>query len=340
MTPEISLPPPKTVISLAWISLAGAFIVLTLKVIAYLQTNSGGILSDALESMIDIVSAIVTLRVVKLVSEPADEQHPYGHGKLEYFSVAFEGGLIAFAAILIGFGAGKALIFGGHVGEIESGLGLLTLTVIINGALAAFIYRRGKAARSQAMIAKSRHILADLVTTFSVMIGLGLVKLTGLVWIDSVAALIVAIHLVREGIQIIRQAIGGLIDEVDTDSLDEVSAAFSANRLTGIIDIHHLKLIRSGRFHHIDLHMVVPEFWNIIETHNMMKDFEKKVMAAYNNEGEIAFHVDPCHQEYCRTCDLENCQIRQLKFIQHRKFTPESLTKPPVIDALLTSLRP
>jgi len=248
------------------------------------------------------------------------------------FSVAFEGGLITFAALLIAFGAAKALLNGSHIGELDLGLGLMTATVVVNAGLAYVLYFRGKAAGSDAIVAKAKHILADLITTVAVMIGLALVKLTGLVWIDALAAILVAIHLVREGSKIARQAIGGLIDEVDHEALRGLAKAFTDHRIPGIIDIHHLKLIRSGRFHHVDVHIVVPEYWNITEAHFVAHDFEKKVMNTYFYDGEVAFHIDPCLREYCRTCEVQNCQVRKHSFEKRREFTPKSMTLPPVKD--------
>ncbi len=337
VTQEYSLPPPKTALFLAWISLIGSLFIFGLKGLAYSQTNSGGVLSDALESLIDIISCLITLKIMKIVTIPADENHPYGHGKLEYFSAAFEGGLITFAAILISFGATQALVFGSQIVEVELDLGLVLMiaTVLINGGLSLYLYRHGTAIKSQAIVAKSQHILADLVTTVAVIIGLGLVKLTGHAWIDSVAALVVAAHLAREGWRIIRQAVGGLIDEVDEEALKELAKTISAQRQIGIINIYHLKLIRSGRFHHIDAHIILPEHWSVQQVHTITQEFEKKILSLYSYDGEIAFHVWPCHREYCRSCELEACPVRRQSFVKQRPFTAEGMIKPSTKDEYL-----
>ncbi len=330
MDSRSSLPEPKGLVFVAWISFAGTLLVLVLKIIAYMQTHSRGIFSDTLESVVDIVSTVLTLFVMRAVAQPADEEHPYGHGKLEYFSAAFEGGLIAFAAIFVGFEAIKALIFGSTVDEIGTGLWVLSLTIVVNSALAWFIYKKGKENRSEALIAKAKHVVADLVTTVAVMVGLGLVRWTGLVWLDSAAALFVAFHLIREGSMIIRRAVGGLIDESDEKSLKELATAFEKNRVPAIIDIHQLKVIRSGRFHHVDAHVVMPEFWDILKANKVVQEVEQAVVSTYPYDGEVAFHLDPCHQAYCRSCEVSPCPVRRHQFEKHWPLTPETITKIPL----------
>lgn len=319
-------------VSAAWISFVVSIVVLVIKFAAYLQTHSTAILSDALESIVNVVAATAALFVMKAVSEPADEEHPYGHGKLEYFSSAFEGGLIAFAAIVIGYGAIESLLKGSQLNEIDSGLIIMIGAGIVNLLLALHLYATGKKGKSEALIASAKHVMSDVVTTVGVILGLGLVKLTGWLWLDAVAAILVALHLLKEGVSIVRRSIGGLIDEMDSEALAKVVESFEKHRIPGFIDIHHLKVIRSGRFHHIDAHIVVPEFWNVAKTHQETHEFEEKVVTTYEYDGEIAFHVDPCKQQYCRSCSLENCEIRKNKFESKRDFTVERVIKGPSVD--------
>jgi cation diffusion facilitator family transporter len=314
----------------AWISFVGTSIVLALKVVAYVKTGSHGIFSDTIESVVDIISTVVTLFIMKAVAEPADQEHPYGHGKLEYFSAAIEGALIVLAALYVGYEAIIALISGGQVEEIGSGLWYLTITIFVNTTMAWYIYRKGKEARSEALIAKSKHALADLVTTVAVMVGLGLVRWTGYAWTDSAAGLLVALHLLREGTIIVRRAVGGLIDESDEDSLKELAAAFEKYRVPGFIDVHQMKVIRSGRFHHVDAHVVMPEFWDILKANAVVQDVEKNVVSAYPYDGEVAFHLDPCLRAHCRSCEVAPCPVRRHPFEKRWPFTPESIVKIPL----------
>ena len=126
---------------------------------------------------------------------------------------------------------------------------------------------------------------------------------------------------------------GGLIDAIDPAALKEISEAFEKNRMPGLINIHQLRLIRSGRFHHVDGHLVVPEFWNINQAHNLVANIDRAVIASYPYDGEVAFHIDPCERKYCRSCDLQDCPVRQHPFEKLQEFSPSSIVKKPPQDA-------
>lgn len=322
----------KLIITSAWISVSMSLLIFLIKFFAYLQTQSQAVLSDALESIVNVVASTAALFVLKAVAEPADEEHPYGHGKLEYFSSAFEGGLIAFAAIVIAYSAIQALMKGSALNELEIGVVVMIVAGVLNLLLGLHLYSVGKAKKSEALVASAKHVISDVVTTVGVIIGLGLVKLTGWIFLDPLAALLVALHLLNEGVKIVRRSIGGLIDEMDKGVLQEFATLFTRLRKTGMIDIHNLKLIRSGRFHHIDGHLVVPQFWDISKAHEMNDEFEKDLMEAYPYDCEVAFHLDPCNQSYCQSCDLKDCPIRKEPFHQMKQFTPESLIQVPAAD--------
>lgn len=316
----------------AWVSFGLSTLILAMKFYAYYQTKSAAVLSDALESIVNVISSFVALLVMRAVAEPADEEHPYGHGKLEYFSSAFEGGMIAFAALLIGYAAIYAMVNKQPLHELDIGILIMVGTAVLNLLLGLHLLTVGRRHKSEALVASGKHVMSDVVTTVGVVVGLGLVKLFGWLWLDPLMALIVAIHLLMEGYKIVRRSIGGLIDEKEPIALSEVAEAFRKCLRPGIIDIHHLKLIRAGRFHHIDAHVVVPEFWDVIHAHNMTHDFEKDVVSAYPYDGEIAFHIDPCNRAFCISCDIVDCPVRQHPFQKKRDFSPENLIKGPVKD--------
>lgn len=323
--------PKAFVVHSAWLSFLVSGAVLVIKFWGFWITHSQAVLSDALESIVNVAASLLALFIMKKVSEPADEEHPYGHGKLEYFSSAFEGGLIAFAALAIGFGAVEAMVRGQALHELELGLVLVGLAGILNIFLGFYLVRVGKKHKSEALLASGHHVLTDVWSTVGVFIGLILVKITNWVWIDSVVALFVAALLLVSGYKIVRRSIGGLIDEIEPGALQDLAKCFVSHRRPGIIDIHHLKLIRSGRFHHVDAHLVVPEFWDISQAHAAMEEFEKAVVNSYEYDGEIAFHLDPCERKYCQACDLENCSVRQEKFQQLKTYSAASLIQGPSV---------
>ncbi len=316
----------------AWVSLAVSIALLVLKFVAYEFTKSTAVLSDAIESIINVVAAVVAVFVMRAVAEPADEDHPYGHGKLEYFSAAFEGGLIAFAALAIANEAIRSITHGHEPKQLDLGAYILVAAAIGNFLLALHLKTVGKKFRSDALLASGAHMLSDVWTTVGVIAGLIVIYLTNWIWVDAAIALLVALQLGFSGYQIVRKSIGALIDEVEPHSLSDLASAFEKHRENWICDIHNIKVIRSGHFHHIDGHLVVPEFWDVAKTHQHSSDFERKVVDEYPFDGEIAFHIDPCERKYCEQCQLENCAIRLKKRITLKNFTAESITQGPILN--------
>jgi cation diffusion facilitator family transporter len=327
---------PKSIeTALKWASRASVIVsicVLSLKTYAYFQTNSQAVLSDALESIVNVIASVVALWLIHISAEPADDEHPYGHGKMEYFSAAFEGGLVCFAGVMIIAEAVHALIIGQAIANFEVGFFYSILASLLNLGLGLYLKNIGDKHHSAALTSSGTHVLSDLWTTGGSLLGLGLVWLTGLLWIDAGVALLMAIYLLVSGYKVVRIAIGGLLDEHDAASLQHLASILEKNRFPGIIDIHQTRMIRAGRFHHIDAHVVVPEFWDVSEAHHQTTLFEHKVVMGYHLEGEIAFHVDPCLKSYCDQCDLESCPIRSNSFEKRSVITANSLTKKPLVE--------
>lgn len=313
----------------ALISLIVSVIVLALKTKAYYDTHSVGVLSDALETVVNVITALVALYAVKLAAEPADENHPYGHGKMEYFSAAFEGGLIFFAALAILYKSAEAFFFGSHVENIDAGMISLTVATALNLVTGLHLLFAGRAQKSEALKASGKHVLSDVITTIGVGLGLLLVQWTGIYWIDSVVGFIVGLWLGYEAYKIVRSNSAALLDETDEASLSELARIIAKYRTSAVIDIHNLRMIRSGNFHHIDAHLVVPEFWDIHQAHTMAHEFELKVVKDYQYDGEFAFHMDPCQRRFCRACSLEVCALRQAPFEASRDLTKEHMKQGP-----------
>lgn len=313
----------------AKISVGASLLIFLLKAYAYKVTQSQAVMSDALESIINVLAAGVALWVIRFASQPADYEHPYGHGKAEYFSSAFEGGMIFFAALMIVIESAKALLYNEPVRELEMGLLIVGGASVLNLVLGFYLKHIGKTHHSEALKASADHVLSDVWTTLGVMVGLGLVLLTKLTWLDPLVAMLVGANLAFSGFKIVRKSLGGLLDEVDESTLVQLSASLEKNRVPEIIDIHHLRIIRSGRFHHVDAHVAVPEYMDIARLHSEIHEFERRVVANYPFDGEIAFHIDPCKKSYCPTCSVVDCPIRQASFQSLRPWTVKSLTAGP-----------
>lgn len=291
-----------------------SIVVLFLLAVAFKKTGSEAIYSDALETIVNVVAAGILIFVIYYAAKPADEDHPYGHGKIELFSVFFEGGLISFASIMIIIEAVNAIINQKVLHNINEGITFVTAATVINLILGLWLRSFGKKKHSEALMASGLHVLSDVWTSVGVVVGLLLVQQFNIFWLDPAVAIIIAVFLLLSGIKIVKKSIGGLLDEESAEVLNSLAKAFEKSRSVGVIQIHHVKTIRSGRFHHIDAHLVVPEYWNVEAVHKNISSFEKRVIDNYHLDGELHFHLDPCRKAYCKVCSVEDCPIRKEKF--------------------------
>jgi cation diffusion facilitator family transporter len=310
------------------ISLVVSLGILAAKYQAYRLTGSTAILSDALESIVNVVAAVFALGGIVFAGRPADRNHPYGHGKIEFFSAAFEGGLIAFAAVVIIYEVVQSFFRGVEIRELEIGLLIIVVTGAANLALGWFLVRTGRKHDSLTLVADGQHVLSDFWTSAGIVVGLLLVRATGLAWLDPLVAAVVALNLMWTGFRLVRHAAGGLLDEEDTELLDRLLQVLRSYVGQGIIRIHHLRAIRAGRFHHVDAHLVVPEFWSVDRAHEVAEELSEKVIRDLRIEGELVFHTDPCHRAYCAMCDLADCPVRRHPFVSRPPLTLEEAVQP------------
>jgi cation diffusion facilitator family transporter len=319
------------------VSLILGALLLAAKYLAYLLTGSTAILSDALESIVNVVAALFSLGAIVFAGQPADRNHPYGHGKIEFFSAVFEGGLIAFAAVLILYTASITLVHGVELKSLDRGIAITVGAGVANALLGVYLIRTGKRHHSLALVADGQHVLTDFWTTVGVVAGLGLVWVTGWPWFDPLVAVVVGVNLAWTGFRLVRRAAGGLLDEEDTELLGRLVNAINEKVEPGIIRIHFLRAIRAGRFTHVDAHLVVPEFWTVSEAHDHADRFEARVIKTLPSAGEMVFHTDPCRRLYCAVCDVQNCPVRAQPFEKYQPMTLEEALQSD--DALYAWLR-
>jgi len=310
------------------ISLVVSVVLLAAKFEAYRLTGSTAILSDALESIVNVVAAIFALGGILFAGRPADRNHPYGHGKIEFFSAAFEGGLIAFAAVVILYEVVLSLVVRLQVRELDTGLLIISGAGLANLALGLFLVRTGRKHQSLTLVADGQHVLSDFWTTVGIVVGLLLVRVTGIWWLDPLVAAVVAANLMWTGFRLVRHAAGGLLDEEDTLLLNRLLGVLGGHVGQGIIRVHHLRAIRAGRFHHVDAHLVVPEFWSVDRAHEVAEDLAERVIRTLGVDGELIFHTDPCHRAYCPMCDLADCPVRREPFRGRPPLTLEEAVQP------------
>ena len=310
------------------ISLAVSVVLLGAKYTAYRLTGSTAILSDALESIVNVVAAVFALGCLVFAGRPADRSHPYGHGKIEFFSAAFEGGLIAFAAVLIMYEVAQSLIHGVEIEQLGAGLTIVIAAGLVNLVLGLFLVRTGRRASSLTLVADGQHVLSDFWTSLGIVLGLVLVRVTGLAWLDPVVAALVALNLMRTGGRLVRHAAGGLLDEEDPALLNRLLEVLERRLGRGVIRVHQLRGIRSGRVHHVEAHLVVPEFWSVERAHELSETLAAHVIEELGVAGELVFHTDPCHRIYCAMCDLDDCPVRREPFRGRPGLTLDEAVQP------------
>jgi cation diffusion facilitator family transporter len=310
------------------VSLVAGLVIMAMKFYAHRLTGSQAVLSDALESVVNVAAAGFLLWALRAASAPPDEEHPYGHGKLEFVTAVFEGGLITFASLVIGYEALSSLIRGAVEPRLDAGLWIMIGAGALNGILGFFLVTLGRRTHSLALVADGKHVFTDFLTTVGILLGLGAVKVFHLPWLDPLIALAMAILLAFTGVPLVRQAINGLIDAADPTLLENLLAALERNRRPGIIRVHHVRAMRNGRRVHVDGHLVLPEFWSVERAHDESDEFQSRVLRDSFPEGEIEFHIDPCRRVYCRSCDAPDCPIRQEPFVHRPPLSLGELQSP------------
>jgi len=312
----------------ALLSFVVAAALLAAKFWAYGRTGSQAIFGDALESIVNVVAALAALSVLRYAGRPADRDHPFGHGKVEFFSAAFEGGLIFCAALVILWQSAGALLRGDMPRELDLGVAVTLAAGVANGLLGWFLVRYGRRRGSPALVADGEHVLSDFWTSVAVVLGLVAVQLTGLAWLDPAIAMVMMLWLLRTGWRIVTRAIGGLLDAEDPELLGQVVERLSSRFGAGVIRVHHLRAIRSGSFRHISAHLVVPEFWSVHRAHDLAEALGAQVAAALPGEAAVDFHTDPCERDWGSMCDLEECSVRRQAFRRLEPLTVEEAVQP------------
>jgi cation diffusion facilitator family transporter len=286
------------------------------KLIAWYFTNSTAVLTDAMESTVNIISAFVGLYSLYLSALPKDENHPYGHGKVEFVSAAIEGTLISVAGIVIVYEAIVQLQHPQPIARLDLGILLVSATAIVNYIVGAIALRKGKKNHSLALQASGKHLKSDTYSTIGIVAGLILMSVTHILWLDSAVALLFAVIILYTGYKIIRDSIGGIMDEADDRLIAEFVKFVHQQRKSQWIDLHNLRIIKYGSTLHMDCHMTLPYYFNVAQAHDEIEELDQRVNAHFGTAVELFVHTDPCQEFSCRICTLTECPVRKHAFEQ------------------------
>ena len=293
--------------------LAGIFLTL-IKFLAYHLTHSNAVLTDALESIINIIAAAFGLFTLVYASKPKDENHPYGHGKMEFFAVGFEGALIVFAGCGMIYKAMLSFYSESKINQLDIGIYLTASTAFLNFLMGRYMVRQGNKMHSSTLIADGQHLISDTVSSIVLLAGLFLMLITGKSIIDPILTIGLGIYILFVGYRLLRNSMAGLMDETDFKKVLELVKVLNEERKVEWIDIHNLRVVKYGSSLHVDLHLTLPWYENLLTTHDHVKSFENLINKHFENRIEFFIHADPCLSDSCSICSVIDCKERKHPF--------------------------
>jgi cation diffusion facilitator family transporter len=304
-----------------------SIILLAIKVVAYYFTHSVAILTDALESIVNVAAGFIGLYSLFIAAKPRDKDHPYGHGKAEFISAAIEGTLIGVAGTIILYEAIQHIIHPVVLKKIDTGIWLVGITAIVNYVMGYVCVQIGKKNNSLALEASGKHLQTDTYSTLGIIAGLILLYFTGYYWIDSAVAIFFGGFIIYTGYKIIRQSIAGIMDEADEKLLGKLVEALNKARRENWVDLHNLRVIKYGSVLHLDCHLTVPWYLNVHEAHEDVEALSTIVKREFGESLEMFVHSDGCLPFQCSICNKHDCQKRQHNFVKKIPWTLENILR-------------
>jgi cation diffusion facilitator family transporter len=281
---------------------------------AYYLTDSVAVLTDALESIVNVVAGFIGLYSLYVAAKPRDIDHPYGHGKAEFISAAVEGTMVLSAGVLIIYSAVQNLLNPVPIHQLDIGIYLVGGTAIVNWILGFISLQQGKRTNSLALIASGKHLQTDTYSTVAIIVGLLLISVTGYIWIDGAVAIGFGLFIIYTGYKILRVSLAGIMDEADMVLLEKMVDVLEKNRHDNWVDLHNLRVIKYGNVLHVDCHLTVPWYLNVHQAHGEIDELGKLIRNNFGETLELFVHSDGCLYFQCHICKKKDCPVRQHDF--------------------------
>lgn len=307
------------------ISLGLSVVLLVVKFAAYFLTYSTAILTDAVESIVNVVASGFAFYSIYLAGLPRDQNHPYGHGKVEFLSSGFEGAMILSAGLVIVWQSILSFFEPHALANLDWGVLLVGITAAANAFVGYRLIDIGKRVDSLALMADGRHLLTDVFSSIVVMLAVGLVWATGLTWLDPVLSMVLALVIIYNGFLLARQSVARLMDETDIPTLDRVVTLLNVHKDANWIDVHNLRVQKYGADLHVDCHLTLPYYWDLNRVHDEVHHFEDTLKEGFQAEVEIFVHADPCVRACCSYCRVADCPVRAMAFVRDVDWTADNL---------------
>jgi cation diffusion facilitator family transporter len=296
------------------------------KAVAWYITGSVAILTDAFESIVNVIAGLIGVYSLYISAKPKDRDHPYGHGKAEFISAAIEGTLITVAGVIISYKALNNLVHPHEIKKLDYGIILVAVTGLVNYVAGTICIKTGKKNNSLALISSGKHLQTDTWSTLGIVIGLILMLITGQVWIDSAVAILFSGLIIYTGYKIMRSSVAGIMDEADTALLKKMVTMLNANRRENWVDLHNLRIIKYGSRIHLDCHLTVPWYLNVHEAHKEIDALATLVKNEYGESVELFVHSDGCLDFSCSICTKSDCIVRKHAFEKKVEWTIENIS--------------
>ena len=307
------------------IAIIGVFLFVG-KLLAWYLTSSDAVYSDAMESIVNVISAFMGLYSLYLAAKPRDEDHPYGHGKIEFVTSGVEGVMIVFAGVMIVIEAINSLLNQNQLKDLDWGIAIVLVVGLVNYHIGYLSVKKGKRDNSLVLISSGKHLQSDTYTTFGVVFSLVLVYFTQWYWLDAVVALGFSGYIIVVGGKIIRTALKGVMDEADENILEQIVSILEFHRVPEWIDVHNMKVQQFGSHLHIDAHITMPWYRTLKESHDELGKLMQLLAEKTNRSIEFNFHMADCKAYSCKICEV-NCESRKAPFQRKVKWNVKNISQ-------------
>jgi cation diffusion facilitator family transporter len=307
-----------------WITVLSILLFLV-KITAYYITSSVSILSDALESIVNVIAGFIGLYSLYIAAKPKDENHPYGHGKAEFVSAAAEGSLVIAAGIIIIYETVQNILQNTQIKSLDRGIWLIASTAVLNYVAGAYCIRMGKKNGSLALESSGKHLQIDTYSTVGVLLSIALIYFTKIYWLDKAIAIVLSVWIMYNGYTILRKSLAGIMDEADMVLLNEFINELNKHKKVNWVDLHNLRVIKYGALLHIDCHLTLPWYMNIHEAHVEIDALSDLIKNKFGDTIELFVRTDGCLDFSCAICTKTDCSVRKHPFQQQLIWTLDNL---------------
>ncbi|WP_207426371.1 cation diffusion facilitator family transporter [Pedobacter sp. SYSU D00535] len=304
-----------------------SILLMLVKFVAFFITSSNAILTDAAESIVNVLASAFAFYSIYLSAQPRDLNHPYGHGKVEFFSMFVEGILILIAGILIIFKSAYNLFYPAPVDDLFDGTLIIAATGIINFGLGYYLIDQSKRLNSVTLFADGKHLQTDAYSSAGLVAGLLIIYFTNNYYLDSILSVVMGIYIIYNGYKLVRRSVGGLMDESDLEKVKEIVAILNENRRPSWIDIHNLRTQSYGHELHIDCHVTLPYYFELNKVHDEISELDTLINQKGAVRTEFFIHTDPCLPQCCHYCRMPKCPVRNEVQLKDITWTVENVTR-------------